>query len=209
VTATGSNVLLAVIDDVKKIDDHTLSIHLKTPFTPFLYVFTEVWGGVVSKKVLEEIGDEAHNRAPIGTGPFKFVEWQKGDRLILDRNDDYHGQKAEFARLIIRAVPEDTVRTIELESGAVDMAYQVNVNDYKRIEENPKLTLMRRNALSVQNLTFNCSKKPLDDVRVRQAIVKAIDVTELHYGVYRGVGYPSSGPIPNDMRYFDTSLKVP
>jgi peptide/nickel transport system substrate-binding protein len=209
VTATASNVLLAMIEDVKKIDDYTISVHLNKPFTPFLYVFSEVWGGVVCKKVIEEIGSEAHNKAPIGTGPFKFMEWRKGDRVVLDRNDDYHGQKAEFERLIIRAVPEDSVRTIELESGAIDMAYQVHVNDFKRIEEHPKLTLMRRNALRVQFFVFNCKKEPLGDVRVRQALVKAVDAAGLQRGVYRGIGYAPAGPLPRDMRYSDRSLEIP
>jgi peptide/nickel transport system substrate-binding protein len=198
-----------MIEDVKKIDDYTISIHLKTPFTPFLYVFSEVWGGVVSKKVLETAGGEAHNKAPVGTGPFKFVEWRKGDRVVLERNDDYHGKKAEFAHLVIRAVPEDSVRTIELESGAIDMAYQVHVNDFKRLEEHPKLTLMRRNALRVQFFVFNCKKEPFNDVRVRQALVKAVDLAGLQSAVYRGVGYAPAGPLPKDMQYSDRSLEVP
>lgn len=209
VTATGSNVLLAMIQDVKKIDDYTISIHLDKPFTPFLYVFSEVWGGVVSKKVIEEIGNDAHNRAPVGTGPFKFVEWIKGDRVVLDRNDDYHGEKPEFARLVIRAVPEDSVRTIELESGAIDMAYQVHVNDFKRIEANPKLNLQRMNALRTNFIIFNCSKAPFDDVRVRHAIAKAVDVAGLQKAVYRGAGYAPAGPLPADMRYSDKSLATP
>ena len=209
ISATASHVLLNMIEDVKKIDDYTISIHLNTPFTPFLYVFSEQWGGVVSKKTIEEMGEEAHARNPVGSGPWKFVEWIKGDRVVMDRNEDYHGQKPEFERLIVRAVPEDSVRTIELESGAIDMAYQVHVNDFKRIEENAKLTLMRRNALRVQFISFNCKKAPLDDPRVRHALVKAIDIAGLQRAVYRGIGYAPAGPLPRDMRYSDPSLEVP
>jgi peptide/nickel transport system substrate-binding protein len=209
VSATASNVLLTMIKDVKKIDDYTISVHLNSPFTPFLYVFSEVWGGVVSKKVIEEIGNDEHSRAPVGTGPFKFVEWVKGDRVILERNDDYHGEKSQFKRLIVRAIPEDSVRTIELESGAIDMAYQVHVNDFKRIEENPKLTLMRKNALRVQFMGFNCKKPPFDDRRVRRALVKALDIKGLQRAVYRGNGYAPAGPLPIDMRYSDKNLQVP
>jgi ABC-type transport system substrate-binding protein len=107
VTGTGSNVLLSMIEDVKKIDDYTISVHLKTPFTPFLLVFVEVWGSVVSKKILEELGNEGHNAAPVGTGPYKFVEWRKGDRIIIDRNEDYHGEKPDFERIIITVGPEE------------------------------------------------------------------------------------------------------
>lgn len=209
ISSTASHVLLVMIEDVKKIDDYTISVHLNTPFTPFLYVFSEQWGGVVCKKVLEEVGADEHGKNPIGTGPFKFVEWVKGDRVVMDRNDDYHGEKPEFKRLIVRAVPEDSVRTIELESGAIDMAYQVHVNDFKRIEENPKLTLMRRNALRVQFMGFNCKKAPLDNPKVRHALAKAIDVQGLQKAVYRGVGYAPAGPLPADMRYSDKSLPAP
>ena len=119
-------------------------------------------------------------------------------RVILERNDDYHGEKPQFSSLIIRAVPEDSVRVIELESGAVDVAYDVSVNDFKRVEENPKLTLLKRKSLRTDFVVFNCSKPPLDNVKVRHAIAKALDLEGMRQAIYRSEGYIPSGPIPYD-----------
>lgn len=207
-TSTGSHVLLKDIDTVEAVDDYTVKIKLKQPYTPFLYVFTEVWGGVVNKKTVLEKGAD-YERHPVGTGPFKFVSWTKGDRLVLERNDDYHGGKAAFKNLIIRAIPETSIRTIELESGAIDVAYQVHVSDIKRIEDNPNLKLLRRPALRADFMIFNCGKPPFDDVRVRQAVLKALDIPGMQKAVYRGLGYVPAGPIPSAMRYSDPDLKVP
>lgn len=207
-TATGSNVLLKDIDNVEIVDDYTIAIHMKQPYTPLLYAFSEVWGSVVCKAAVEELKDQ-HAMNPVGTGPFKFVEWKKGNRVILERNDDYWGEKPPFKRLIIRAVPETSVRTIELESGAVDVSYQIHVNDIKRIEKNPHLSLVRRPALRAEFMLFNCSKAPLNDVRVRRAIVKALDIQGMQRAVYRGLGYVPAGPLPEAMRYCDKTLPKP
>lgn len=175
IAATGANVLLKDIKEVEIKDDYTIVIHMSQPYTPLLYAFTEVWGSVMDKKAMEKLGDKYFEH-PIGTGPFKFVSWTKGDRVVLERNDDYWGDKAEFKNLIIRAIPETSVRTIELESGSVDMIYKVNVHDINRIAENPKLQVLRRPELRSDYYILNCSRPPFNDVRVRQAFAKALDI---------------------------------
>src|SRR5690606_37607496 len=100
-------------------------------------------------------------------------------------------------------------RTIELESGAVDIAYQITTNDIKRVEENPNLKLMRVMDNSTTYLGFNCSKKPFDDVRVRQAINLALDTVGINQAVYRGVGQAPAGPFAPNVKYYDKSLSIP
>ena len=205
-TSTGSHVLLKDIKDVEIVDASTIKINMKQPYTPLLYAFTEVWGGVVNKKTVMEKGEE-YERNPVGTGPFKYVSWTKGDRLVLERFDEYHGGRAPFKNLIIRAIPEVSIRSIELESGAIDVAYQIHVSDIKRIEEHPELNLLRRTALRTDFLMFNCGKPPFNDVRVRRAVVKALDIEGMQKAVYRGLGYVPGGPLPKDMRYSNPELR--
>ncbi|WP_024822058.1 MULTISPECIES: ABC transporter substrate-binding protein [Aminobacterium] len=193
---------------IKVEDDYTIVMGTKTPDTSFLACLTHFGGGcILNEKAVNEAGDD-YGTHPVGTGPYKFVDWQKGDRITLTRFDEYWGTKPAIKDVVVRAITEQTNRTIELESGGVDIAYAIPPLDIRRIEENSKLKLIRVPDVSVQYMGFNCSKKPFSDVRVRQAITMALDLEKLNKAVYRGIGGPAYGPIPPRLRYFNTNLSI-
>ncbi|EEX47894.1 ABC transporter substrate-binding protein [Jonquetella anthropi] len=193
------------IDSVEKIDDYTVVFHLKYPYTPFVMTLTHMWGGIVNKKAVEAAGD-SYGMNPVGTGAFKFVSWAKNDRITLERNDDYWGDKPAYKTLVMRSISEDNSRTIALESGDVDIAYQISPMDIQRVEENPDLEIHRVNTTSITYLGMNCSKKPLDDVRVRQAIWYALDVPTIHDAAWHGVGSIPKSAISPEILYSATDL---
>lgn len=195
------------VDTVEVVDDYTVVIKTKQPCTPFLASLSHTWGSILNEKATEAAGDN-YGMHPVGTGPFKFVSWEKGDRLTLERYEEFHGKKPAYKTLVIRSITEPTNRTIELESGAVDIAYGIPSNDIKRVEENENLKLMRIMDNSTTYLGFNCEKSPFDDVRVRQAIGKAIDTVLINKAVYRGVGQAPVGPIAPNVKYSDKTLPV-
>ncbi|MDD2205729.1 MAG: ABC transporter substrate-binding protein [Aminobacterium sp.] len=195
------------VEKVEVLDDYTLIIKTKKPSTPFLASLSHTWGSIMNAKAVEEAGDN-YGMHPIGTGPFKFLSWAKGDRLTLERFEDFHGKKPAYKTLVMRSITEPTSRTIELESGAVDIAYQITTNDIKRVEENPNLKLMRVMDNSTSYLGFNCEKAPFDNVKVRQAINLAIDTVGINKAVYRGIGQAPTGPIAPNVKYFDKSQPV-
>ncbi len=201
---TAARVLIKDMDSVEVVDKYTVKVSLKRPVTPFLYALAESWGGIVNKEAVES---GLHEKTPIGTGPFRFVSWTKSDRVVMERFDDYYGQKPVFKTLIVRAIPETSSRMIELESGGVDVAYRIHHTDIKRIEGNPRLQLLRKPTFRVDYLGLNCSKPPLDDVRVRQALAKALDIVGLQKAVWHGVGYAPAGPLPTGFPYADETLK--
>lgn len=188
-----AHALIKGVVSVDVIDRYTVKIVLDEPSSPFLYALGESWGGIVSKKAVEA---GIHPTTPIGTGPFKFVQWLKGDKVILERFDDYWGEKPTFKRLVQRAIPETPSRTIELESGGVDIIFDVHHTDMQRIKDNPKLRLVRYPSFVVQYFGINCRHKPLDDERVRQAIFLAVDTVAMQKVVFRGVGYAPTCPLP-------------
>lgn len=186
-------------------DDYTISFKLKKVNTTFLPALTFVSSGIVSEKAVKDAGDTfAMN--PVGTGPFKLSSWTKGDNIKLERFDDFHGDKPVLTTITLRVIPEPTNRVIELESGGVDLAYQIVSNDVKRIQENPELKAMNMMDTSTTFLGMNNSKKPFDDVRVRQAVSYAIDTTTAVDTVCRGVGKVASGPFSPTLKYYDKSL---
>jgi peptide/nickel transport system substrate-binding protein len=188
------------VRDVEVVDDYTVIIHLKGVDYSFFPSLTHSWGSIISKRAYEE-ADGNFGMNPVGTGPFKVVSWQKGNKYVLERFDDFWGEKAKFKTLEVRSVPEPTSRTIELESGGVDIAYPIVTNDLKRVEEHENLVLYRRPQTSITYLGFNCSKKPFDDVRVRQAINAALDTVTIQAAVWRGVGKVPTSLVPEAVKY--------
>jgi peptide/nickel transport system substrate-binding protein len=164
-----------------------------------------IGASILSEAVVTAAG-EAYGAHPIGTGPFKFVSWARGDRITLVRNDDYWGPLARTQNLIIRDLSEPATRPIELETGAVDIVYTLQPLDIPRIEANPNTELIRRQTTQITYIAFNNDFPPLNDYRVRRAIAYAIDLESLVAAAYRGLGNPGRGVLPPSVRYFDTTL---
>lgn len=191
----------ALIRDLKSvdvIDKYTVQLNMKNPSTPFLFALGESWAGIVNKKAVTK-GDPVTQ--PIGTGPFKFVSWRKADRVILERFEDYHGKKPNFKNLILRAIPEASSRTIELQSGGVDVAINIHFTDFKRIEKDKNLKLLRAPSNRTEFFELNIERETLKDVRVRRAIKMALDIPGLQRAVWRGVGSTPTAPLAPGMQY--------
>ena len=194
------NTLMQHVAGAEVIDDHTVVIRLKYPYSPFLPSLYNSAGAIVNRKAVEEAGDD-YGMNPVGTGPFKFVSWQKGDRYTLERFEDYWGKKPGVKTLVVRSIPEPASRTIELESGAADIAFYLPQMDMKRIEENPELRLERVMTNGIGYLGFNTQKPPFDDVRVRQAVNAALDTEQMHKAVWRNVGQVPRSAVPPKIKY--------
>lgn len=161
---------------------------------------------IVSEKAVTEGGDQ-YGRNPVGTGPYRFVSWTAGDRIELTRNDEYWGNKSILKDLTFRIITESASRTIELESGGVDLVLAISSNDAARIAENPDTELVTRSSNSLRYVGFNCQKEGLSDVRVRQALNHATDVAVLREILY---GLQTSGEavsmVPEGMKGLNKDL---
>ncbi|MDR1622812.1 MAG: ABC transporter substrate-binding protein [Synergistaceae bacterium] len=195
------------LEKVDIVDDYTVILKLKEADYYFFSSLAHSWGSITNKKYVEEKGSD-FGMNPMGTGPFKFVSWQKGNKYVLERFDDFWGPKAKFKTLEVRSVPEPTSRTIELESGGADIAYPIAHNDLNRVNEHPNLVLYRRPQNSTTYLGFNMTKAPFSDIRVRHAISAALDVVGIQAAAYRGVGKVPGSMIPDAIKY-SINAKVP
>jgi len=178
----------AVVDRVEIVDDYTAKIILKEP-APYLWaVLTTVYGALVNTDVASKVGPEVFNREPIGSGPYKVKEWVRGSHVTLVRNDFYvtnipfvknKGPNPYIDEIIIRFIPEDVTRIAELEAGRVDIVRDVPLADVKRLKENPNIVLYETLSPGIHYIMVNVKKPPLDDVRVRKAIMIAINRDEI------------------------------
>ena len=200
--------IVNAIDSVEVVDDYTFNIKTKEPFGPLLYHLTHTAASILNEKAVKEAGKN-YGQHPVGTGPYQFVSWSVGDSITLKAFDDYYGGKPAIPNVIFRNIPEGTNRAIALETGEVDIAYDIEPIDKDTVRNNENLNLVEEEALSVAYLGFNTQKAPFDNVKVRQAIAYAINADDIVDAVLMGAGSPANSPIgpkvfgynPNIERY--------
>jgi peptide/nickel transport system substrate-binding protein len=155
------------------------------------------------------------NVAPIGTGPFKFVEWKRGQYIALARNPNYWDRgKPYLDRVIFRILPSAAGMATALETGEVHLVSGVSVaySDIPRLAKLSNVALFRRNGnytAGVTGFEFNLDKPYFKDVRVRRAFAHAIDLNALVKTVWFGFGKVATGPIPPSLTQFYTTEGVP
>ncbi|MBP9483714.1 MAG: glutathione ABC transporter substrate-binding protein [Negativicutes bacterium] len=185
--------VLQAIKEVKVIGDDKVQIITDGPYAPLLLHLTHSAGSIMSPKAIEADakGDKPLPQNPVGTGPFKFVSWTKGDNITLARNDGYWGTKPQMAKVILKIVPEDATRIAMVKTGEAQAADQVPVTDVERIGKDSSMNLVRTTIYRSEFISFNTERAPFNNPKVREAISQAIDYDGLIKGVYNGVGTTS------------------
>jgi len=196
-----------VLDSFQTPDDYTVTFKLKHPDAAFISYLAFGSVAIVNEKAVKEAGDK-YGMSPVGTGPYKLVKWTKGTESVLERFDGYHGDKPTIKSITMKVVPEPTNRLVELESGGADIAYDIAVTDAERVQKDKNLQLFKTDASSITFLGFNTKKKPLSDIRVRQAIRYAIDTTSIAQSVYKGLCAPATNPMNPRCYFYDTTRAV-
>ncbi|WP_352396885.1 ABC transporter substrate-binding protein [Aminobacterium colombiense] len=176
------------------IDKHTVIVRTVGPVGGWLESMKHPYASIFNKKAVEEGGAD-YFRNPVGTGPFKFKSWVKGERIELTAFEDYHGKKPGFKNFNIFVLPDDSSRVIALETGKVDMIYAVPPSEYQRLNESEKVRVVASPGLRLQYLGMNTDKKPLDDPRVRLAIEYAINKEAYCAVVYQNNAVQPDGPL--------------
>lgn len=183
-------------EGTKVIDEHTVDVKFKVPYAGALNVLASWRGGIVNKNTVEKMGDAAFGRNPVGTGPYKFVEWKSGTAINLTRNDSYFGNKAITKNVEYRIIPEATNRVIELETGGVDAAYNISSNDVERIKDNKDLNLLMGPSYRYVTVTFSMQNKILQNQKLRDALAYAMDKESLIEAIYGNTAEVATGVLP-------------
>jgi len=192
--------LFAAIDEVIVEDPSTITVRLARPDADLPYALA--WGDAV---MVHPASADANKQTPIGTGPYKFAEWRRGDRVILTRNDDYWGDKPAIARAEFAFVADATVALAALLAGDVHAFPTFPAPEsLPVIQSNPQFTVAVGTTEGETILAINAAKPPFDDVKVRQAIASAIDRQALVDGAMYGTATPIGSHMPpHDPAYVD------
>lgn len=204
--------LVGPVKSITKVDDRTVRFTLKEPW-PILPAMLPVQE-VVSKAFTEKAGPQGLATQANGTGPFKLVEWRKGDTVIMERHDSYYGGatdippvgKACVERVIFRVIPENASRVAALLAGEVDIINELPPYDMKKVEANGKTRVMKVNGTRTFFVALNTSKKPFDDLRVRKAANMAVDRALIIDRVLLGTAVPLNGVMSPDAFGFNSDL---
>ena len=189
-----ANYFFGNVKAVEAMDESTVRFVLKEPRASFLAVLTAGAASIASPTAVMKWGADYPSN-PVGTGPFKFASWQRGQQVVLEKNPDYWRGAPKFDRVVYRSIVEDQARLTELLTGAVDVIVGVPPDFVGQLASSPKANLMKQVGAHVWYLGINNQKKPFDDKRVRQALNYAVNKDAIVNDVLKGTGSPSSGPV--------------
>ena len=186
---------LGPVKEVKVVDEYTVALRTEKPFAPLVANLALWLCPILSPAAIEKFKEDI-GRNPVGTGPFKFVRWMKDDQIILERNDTYWGQKANLDRIILKSIPEVSARFMALQSGAVDLADDLDPDSIQMAKGNANFKVIDQPSVNVGYLAMNTKKPILSNKLVRQAISHAIDKQTIVNTIFRGLAIPAKSPFP-------------
>jgi peptide/nickel transport system substrate-binding protein len=189
-----ANYFFGNVKAVEVVDPQTVEFSLKEPRASFLAVLTAGAASIVSPTAVKKLGMD-YPLSPVGTGPFKFVSWDRGQRVVLEKNASYWRHPVKVDRVIYRPIVEDQARLTELLTGALDLIVGTPPDFVAQLENNPKITLLKQVGAHVWYLGINNQKKPFEDKRVRQALNYAVNKEAIVRDVLKGTGATSVGPV--------------
>lgn len=192
------------VTEIQTPDDQTVIFVTKRPMAVFLDRLRNRF--IISKVAGEKYGDQLYQNL-VGTGPYKFVSFQRGGNLVFTRNDDYWGGKAAIKEVIFRKVTEDGARLAALQSGQADFVNDVPVHEVARLERHPSIRVDKIEGLAMYFLMMNVAYKPFDNKLVRQAVNYSVDASAIVKNIFDGIGYPVNGPVGPNVIGSDPKLK--
>jgi peptide/nickel transport system substrate-binding protein len=202
-----ANFFFGNVKAVEALSDERVAFLLKEPRASFLAILTAGAASIVSPTAVMKAGPDFPLH-PVGTGPFKFVSWDRGQRVVLEKNPAYWKFPVKLDRVIYRPIVEDQARLTELLTGSLDLIVGVPPDYVGQLESGGKVAVLKQTGAHVWYLGINNQKKPFDDKRVRQALNYAVDKEAIVRDVLKGTGAPSRGPVLPSTWAADPALKA-
>jgi peptide/nickel transport system substrate-binding protein len=205
--ATASQAAVDIIGPYASSDvigPYTIKLNYSRPFPSVLDSLADDRVSIVSPAAVKKLGNAGFAQAPVGSGPFRFVSWAKSDRVVLERNPDYHWGPAFFtnqgpskvARIVNRFIPNNATRVAALEAGEIQFSEFTPALDMKRLGESKNYKTLVGVAPGVPlSLMLNVSHGPLMDLKVRQAFMYAVDRPRIAQNLFFGLAKAAYGPL--------------
>jgi peptide/nickel transport system substrate-binding protein len=194
---------LKEVDQIRAVDKETVEILTKQPFAPMLSYLCNARTGtqIVSRKAVEKFGAD-FGKNPVGTGPFKLVDWKPGEKVEFVKHDKYFMKGLPYVdRMTEVLIAEESTATNALLSKDVDFLSSVLFSDVKTLEETKGVKVVSQSGLNIRFVMMNCKAKPFDDPYVRQAFAHTVDKKQMLDAVLYGQGTAAEGIIPPAIKW--------
>lgn len=200
-----------LISKIEKVDDNTVRFTLTRPEAPFLadlgMDFASILSAEYADKMMKAGTPEKVDLNPVGTGPFQLLQYQKDSKILYKSFDGFWGTKPKIDRLVFSITPDASVRYAKLQKNECQVMPYPNPADIARMKQDKTINLMEQPGLNVGYLSFNVEKKPLDNVKVRQALTMAVNKQAIVDAVYQGAGQTAKNLIPPTMWGYNDAVQ--
>ncbi|QUY46903.1 ABC transporter substrate-binding protein [Serratia plymuthica] len=200
-----------LIAKIEKVDDNTVRFVLNRSEAPFLadlgMDFASILSAEYADNMMKAGTPEKVDLNPIGTGPFQLLQYQKDSKILYKAFDGYWGTKPKIDRLVFSITPDASVRYAKLQKNECQVMPFPNPADIARMKQDKTINLMEKPGLNVGYLAFNVEKKPLDNLKVRQALTLAVNKQAIIDAVYQGAGQAAKNLIPPTMWGYNDAVK--
>lgn len=199
------------LEKVEILNPYKVKVILKNPYPALLDALSV---GIIPVHLLEgkDLNTDGFNQNPIGTGPFKFVQWKKGEYMEFKANENYHLGKVQTQRLFLKRILDSNVAALALKNSQIDAAL-IESSLLKAFDEDPRFNILRERSADYRALMFNFENEFLRDKRVRLALNYAVDRRAIVENILHGYGFEASHPLelswasPANFKRFDYDLK--
>ena len=193
---------------VEKVDDYTVKATTETPNALFLSTVADNWA-MIPPGYYEEVGQEGFDEHPMGTGPYKFVEWVKGDHIIMEANNDYWRGAPKIETVIYRPIPESSTRVAAIQTGEVDIVTRLSSEEAQSLLGADDVKVIKYPVTRIYYVAFNNLTSGLDqptmDAKVRQAMNYAVDVKTINDALFDGFNKEAIGFIATSELGYDNA----
>jgi peptide/nickel transport system substrate-binding protein len=200
----------ATIESVQIVNPTTVSIATKKPDPLLLLRLAQMGAQILPARLTTDEGVKELARRPVGTGAYRFVEWVKDERLVMEANRDWWGWEGKspgIERVVWKPIPDDFPRLVALEKGEVDIITNVPPDRMKAVADGRNTQIVSSPSTRLVSFGINATQPPLSDRRVRQALHYALDVDAIIRNLYAGQGKPFSGGLADTDFGYNAALK--
>lgn len=193
------------VEAVNVVDSHTVEFQLSEAFAPFLSNLAYPTGLIVSPAAVEQHGKD-YGRNPSGTGPFRFVEWQSNQRVVVERNPDYWDGPAQLEAVVFRPITDANTRVAEMMAGGIDVMVEVPPDNLATFAQDASFAVAEQAGPHVWFAILNTRSGPFADKKVRQAANYAVNKETLVNDVLQGTATVAAGPIPPAFNWVEDTV---